>query len=132
MTHAVATLAQVTRDKFAETHIKKLEQVVRDMQSRDELVYHPMWGKDLEIVICVDAAYANNAHYSSQIGVLALLRDTESNKCEVLHHLSKKSRRVCRAVLSAEFIAMLEGFDVGYTCKEMMARMLGRELRLTM
>ena len=99
VTHAVATLAQVTRDKFAETHIKTLEQVVRDMKSRNDFVYHPIFGKDLEIVICVDAAYANNAHYSSQIGVLALLRDTESNKCEVLHHLSKKSRRVCRAVL---------------------------------
>ena len=87
------------------------------MEKRVELFYYSMQGKNLEIFVCFDAAYSNNNDNIFQIGVLSsMLRDGSSKQCAVLHHLSKKSRRVFCSELAAELTAMYKGYDLGYVC----------------
>jgi hypothetical protein len=79
----------------------------------------------LETCVCIDAAYACNPDHSSQLGVLAMLRDRQSHRCSVVHYFSVKSKRVCRSILAAELLALVEGFDVGFAIQDSLRRISG-------
>ncbi len=64
----------------------------------------------LNFSIFVDASFANNRDYSSQLGFIAVLLDGSGN-ANVVHYASVKSKRITRSVLAAELYAMVLGFD---------------------
>ncbi len=60
-----------------------------------------------------------------------MLREKVTGKCNILHYINIKSKRVCRSVLVAELLAMIEGFDIGFSVRLAMAEKTGKHLPLT-
>ena len=128
----IAKLSQVTDKTFVQEHVQALCSVTREMRTHNALKYSEMMNWKPEITVCVNAAFACNSDGTSQIGVLAMLRDSISGRCSILHYVSAKTKRVCRSVLAAEVMAMIEGFDVGFICRDVAVRLLGTHLPLVM
>ena len=70
----------------------------------------------------VDAAFANNADLSSQIGyVIALTNEQQLDEstinisANIIHWSSTKCKRVTRSVLASELYAIVAGFDIATT-----------------
>ncbi len=57
-----------------------------------------------------DASFANNADYTSQLGMVVVLSGSHANACPI-HYASWKSRRVTRSVLATEVCALSACFD---------------------
>ena len=53
-----------------------------------------------------------------------------SGKCTILHYISIKSKHVCQSALSAELLAIIEGFHIGFFCRDAAHALLGRNLSL--
>ncbi|KHJ30532.1 hypothetical protein EV44_g3546 [Erysiphe necator] len=79
-----------------------------------------------KLFIFVDASFANNRDYSSQIGfIIALANDKngEINDCtfsisgNLIHWSSIKCKRVTRSVLASELYVTVHGFDSGMVIK---------------
>jgi len=77
----------------------------------------------LKLIVFVDAAFANNADMSSQLGYIITLANEQQQEdngnstfeitANILHWSSTKCKRVTRSVLAAELFAMAQGFDMG-------------------
>lgn len=65
-----------------------------------------------EVVACIDAAFAVYKDYSSQQGIIVMLRESGSRKENIVHYSSTKSRRLYHSVLAAEVYAFVDRFDV--------------------
>lgn len=70
----------------------------------------------LKLVIFTDGSFANNPDYSSQIGYVICLMDSQ-DRANILHWSSIKCKRVTRSVLASELYAMAHGFDMGAVIK---------------
>ena len=77
----------------------------------------------LKLIVFIDAAFANNTDYTSQIGFVICLADG-SNKANFIHWSSIKCKRVTRSVLAAELFVMAQGFDVASVLKSTIEKML--------
>ena len=73
----------------------------------------------LKLLVFVDAAFANNADLSSQIGYVIVLanekqldQSTIDISGNIIHWSSTKCKRVTRSVLASELYAMVAGFDI--------------------
>lgn len=71
----------------------------------------------------VDASFANNKDYSSQIGYVIVLADEENN-ANILHWSSIKCKRITRSVLASETYAMAHGFDAAAVIKSTITQLL--------
>ena len=77
----VAHLAQYTEDRFASEKVnalrvlKKLKKTIGTNPSTSGLKFVNFDPKNLEVVVCIDAAFAVNKDSTSQIGIVAMLRD---------------------------------------------------------
>ncbi len=69
--------------------------------------------------------FATNPDKSSHLGVLAMIRDSISKVVNVVQFESSKSKRVAKSALASELFAMIEGFDVGFSIREYLQRMVG-------
>ena len=81
----------------------------------------------LEVVVCIDAAFAVNPDHTSQLSILAMLRNCETGHVNIIHYASVKSKRVCKSVLAAEIFALVDGFDMCYAIRDSVQRITGRD-----
>jgi len=79
--------------------------------------------------IFIDAAFANNTDYSSQLGFVTVLMDS-SGTANIVHYGSIKSKRVTRSALAAELYGMVYGFDQSFVILRAIEQFLGREIKL--
>ena len=75
--------------------------------------------------VFIDAAFANNPDYSSQLGFITTLMD-KNNTCNIVHYGSVKCKRVTRSALASELYAMVHGFDQSYVVKVTIDSFLGK------
>ena len=77
----------------------------------------------LKLFVFVDASFANNKDFSSQIGFVITLANEHSEHSaftitgNVIHWSSVKCKRVTRSVLASELYAMVHGVDIGIAIK---------------
>ena len=79
------------------------------------------------LALFVDASFAGNADFSSQLWFILTLMDKDG-KANVIHYSSTKSRRVARSVLSAELLAMMHDFDITSTISLSVQEIYGRNI----
>ena len=77
----------------------------------------------LKLIVFIDAAFANNSDYTSQINFVICLADG-SNKTNLIHWSFTKCKRVTRNVLTAELFAMTQKFDIASILKSSIEKML--------
>ena len=85
--------------------------------------------KQLRLITFTDAAFANNADLSSQIGYIIVLADQDN--ANILHWSSTKCKRVTRSVLASELYAMSNAFDISSAIKCTIEKILRISLPLT-
>lgn len=129
--YGVSKLSQVTKETFASEDIELVQSLMHVLKHCNEIHYTLTRCNNMELGVCVDASFASNKDLSSQLGVLCFLRDCETGICSILHFISFKSRRVCRSVLAAELLAMIEGFDIGFTLCETYEAVMGTSIPLS-
>ena len=76
--------------------IHKANKVLHSGPSLNGLKFKSIPLERMEVVVCIDAAFATNPDKSSQLGVLAMLRDKKEKTVNIIHFLSSKSKRVCK------------------------------------
>ncbi|KAE8549770.1 hypothetical protein EYB25_008294 [Talaromyces marneffei] len=77
----------------------------------------------LRLIAFVDASFANNKDYSSQLGYVIVLAD-EANNANILHWSSTKCKRITRSVLGSETYALANGFDAAAAIKSTLTQLL--------
>lgn len=135
----VAILAQYTQTMFSnesEEAIRLLKKAVKIMKtgpSMNGIKFLSIPAESMEVVVCIDAAFATNSDKSSQLGVLAMIRNKHTMDVNIIHFSSSKSKRVAKSVLAAELFSMIDGYDVGFSIKEAVVRMTGlKNVELTL
>eukprot|EP00171_Calliarthron_tuberculosum_P022600 IDg22600t1 len=134
----VARLSQVTQSMYDKNRKKyakimmRLEKALTGGPSLHGLSFIKLDMQHVEVFICIDASFAINEDNTSQVGVLAMLRDPSTGVCNIIHYTSQKTKRVCRSVLAAELLALVDGFDIGYAITYSVKQMTNRpEVNLT-
>lgn len=133
---AVAKAAQITAKQFEENkaaHVKTINSLVSYIhRTADfELQYPKLDKLSLRIQAYTDAAFGNNADFSSQLGYMIFLAD-KFNTCQPLMWSSHKSKRATRSVLGSEVMAFADGFDVAYSLKYDLEHMMQQKIPLVM
>jgi hypothetical protein len=123
-------------------------QVTKDNVGKEEIDFlnkHIQWQKDncsrglkfvrldkgsLKLIVFTDSSFANNTDFSSQIGYVLVLADSQNN-ANILHWSSTKCKRVTRSVLASELYAMSNGFDMASSIKSTIESILNIHLPLT-
>lgn len=119
----VARMSQYTESMFTEDSeeplrlLKKAMKIARSGPSLSGLKFKTIPVEHMEMVICIDAAFATNPDQSSQLGVLAMIRCKKTKCVNIIHSSSPKSKRVAKSALAAELFAMVDGNDVGFSIK---------------
>lgn len=126
-------LSQITADMYTDKHRQILNKVVKHVQDTPDYVlkHHALDENSLRLVVFSDASFANNPDMSTQLGYLVTLTD-QSGKSNILHFTSYKSKRVVRSVLAGETHAFADAFDVAFTMRHELRKVIGKEVRLTM
>lgn len=57
-----------------------------------------------------------------------MLRDKKSKMTNIVHYMSSKSKLFCSSSLTAELLAMVEGFNVGFTLRCTLHNLTGRNV----
>lgn len=63
------------------------------------------------IIVYVDAGFAANPNFSSQLGFLVTEME-KHGKLNIVHYGSIKFKRITRSILSTALFAMVHGFDI--------------------
>ena len=126
-------LSQVTPSTFDEMHVKKLNAMIRHIHStRDLSLRHsPLDENSLHVVGFADSSFSNNQDLSSQLGIIVVLTDA-TGTANVLHYNSYKSKRVVRSVLGGETYAFADVFDVAYSIRHDLRKILQKDVKLTL
>jgi tyrosyl-tRNA synthetase len=77
------------------------------------LIFPSLDRDSLSIDVFVDASFAGNSDFSSQLGYIAFLRDLH-NHFFCSDFRSSKCRQVTRSILGGELISFADGFDRGF------------------
>jgi hypothetical protein len=85
--------------------------------------------RHLRLITFTDAAFANNADLSSQIGYVIVLADQDN--ANIIHWSSTKCKRVTRSVLASELYAMSNALDIASAIKSTIEKILRISLPLT-
>lgn len=129
----VARLAQFTESMYLKDSVealrllKKCILVMKAGPSLNGIKYVTIPSDKMEVVVCIDAAFATNPDKSSQLGVIAMIRNMETCDANIVHYTSSKSKRIAKSVLAAELFAMVDGFDLGFSIKESLERISGKK-----
>ena len=128
-----ARMSQYTASMFKKDSIEPLRLLKKALKimnlgpSLDGLKFTTIRPERMEVVVTVDAAFATNPDTYSQLVVLAMIRDSSTKTVNVIHFVSSKSKRVCKSALAAELLAMVDGFDVGFSIRETLVRITDRK-----
>lgn len=87
------------------------------------LRFVPIDLRTARLIVFVDASFANNRDYSSQIGYVIVLADG-ANNANILHWSSTKCKRITRSVLASEVYGMAHGFDAAAAIKSTLTQLL--------
>ena len=126
-------LAQVT-EKECDAHIiKSVNKRIRYLRSTAKmgLVYHKLDHTSLKMEVYADASFANKKDQTTQVVHLVVLTDA-SNKCNIMHYASYKSRRVVRSVLGGELYAYADAFDYAYTLNQDLKDIMKKDIPISM
>lgn len=129
----VNLLAQVTEAQFNRHCITDTNRLIKRIHhSRGRgLIQHRLNKSHLKIKVFSDSSFANTPSSHSQLGYLILLCDN-TNRCNVIHFSSYKSRRVVRSVMGAELYAFADAFDLAFLLKTDLETMLSAKVPLIM
>lgn len=83
------------------------------------------------IVVLLDACFASNSDYRSQLGFIVRLMD-HKNFCNIVHDNSVKWIQVVRSVLDTELHVFVFGFDHGYKFRAALKCILNRNIPMEM
>ncbi len=104
-----------------------MDKVFKRLKSNSyELKYGNVDLKNAKIQVFLDASFANNKDFPSQLGFIILIVDLNGN-CSILSWSSTKCKIVTRSVLAAEFYALAYGYDAGFTIAYTVGNLLGRK-----
>ena len=130
---AISQIAQVTEKVFNEDKhkaIKLLNSTIRYTVSHPTtLKFRRLDLRSLRLIGYSDAAFANNADLSSQLGRIVFLSDKHDNASPIVFK-SYKSHRVTRSILAAEVIAFSDLFDDAYAIRTQLQQALNRDVPL--
>ena len=114
-----------------EKHVNELNKIIeRCLDTKHQcLRFIPLDLNSLSIATFIDASFANNNDFTSQLGYIICLMDA-AGSANVLHYASQKCKRVTRSVLAAELYAMALGFDYAYVIQESISDILGNAIPL--
>lgn len=93
----VALLAQYTEQRFIDgwknplLRLKQLEKIFSEAAQRG-LNYVHISRDQMEVVACIDAAFALDLDKSSQLGMLAMILNKANGKVYIVHYTSTKSK----------------------------------------
>lgn len=79
--------------------------------------------KNVEVVLCSDAAIAVNKDKPSQLNILVMFWNVHYGSPNIVHYISSKSECVSKSVLSPELSAMVPRFDVGFAAAHLLGEM---------
>jgi Reverse transcriptase (RNA-dependent DNA polymerase) len=129
---AVNMASQVTEKSFSVQKINDLNKVIKHLKSypSQALKYYKLDKDTLKLKVYADSSFANNDDFTSQLGYIVLLTD-KTDRCNIIHYSSHKSRRVTRSVLGGEVYAFADAFDFAFTLKHDLQVMLRQAVPLT-
>ena len=129
---AVNMAAQVTEKSFTIQKINDLNKVIKHLRRNPSQVlrFHKLDKASLKLKVYADSSFANNDDFTSQLGYIILLTD-KTDRCNIIHYSSHKSRRVTRSVLGGEVYAFADAFDFAFTLKHDLQVMLCQKIPLT-
>lgn len=102
-----ALLAQYTEDRSDRyvhevwTLFQKLRKAMTSPPSMNGLKFIRIPNDRLEVVLCIEAAFAVTVEKSSQLGIFVMVRYKKDCSTNIMHFASHKSRRICKAVLAS-------------------------------
>lgn len=129
----VARMYKFTEKMFAENKpecnllFKKCLKTISDGPSKDGIKYVHLDTANIDVVITVDGSQAVNPDKSSQIGIVAMVLEKNTRAANVIRYHSSKRKRVYLSPLTAERLAMVEGFDVRITLLKSLPAVTGRQ-----
>ena len=122
---------RVTISKTGTKSCEGIEQIHTCVQGTASkgLEFVPLDLNTVHVCTFIDASFARNPDYSSQLGYIICLADA-SGACNIVHYASKKCKRVTRSVLAAELYAMVLGYDYSYVIHKCLCHILARKVSL--
>ena len=101
------------------------------LENKDRgLKYVKLDSESLQLVIFIDALFANDRDFLSHIGYIICLAD--STNANIIHWSSVKCKRVARDVLAAKLYGLAHGFDISTVIKATLTKMLQRDIPLVL
>jgi len=114
-------LAQITRALMNKRVTNLCNEIIRNLKAKNPrgIRFAALDLDSLGIDILTDSSLANNLDLSTQLGIIAVLRD-KFRVANIVHWRSWKSRRIARSSLGAEAVAFSDGVDLGFIlCHEL-------------
>jgi hypothetical protein len=125
-------LSQITAPSMTEDDIGSLRTLIDRARVKRPLHFIFTDPERFEVAFFIDAAFGTNSDMSSQNGIIICLRDPSTSCLNVVHATSAKARRIARSALSAETLALSDGFNVGYAMNHALSSILGRIVPLVL
>ena len=124
--------AQITEKSFSEKDINDLNRGIRHLKlsKNQHLMFKPLDMNKLVLKAYADSSFANNTDLTCQLGHIIVLSDYK--QANILSYASKKGKRVVRSILAGETHAFAEAFDISFTIKKDLERILNIEIPLHM
>jgi hypothetical protein len=126
---SVAAQSQNPSDSDAKALNKRLKWQMENKERGLRFIHIRL--ESAKLFVFVDASFANNKDYSSQIGFIIVLANEENGGKEtfkfngnIIHWSSIKCKRITRSVLASELYAMVHGFDIGIAIKTTLDKIL--------
>lgn len=129
----VYILPQRTPESFWSKHIRVLNKAIQKNKKapKQGLEMQPLDEKTPHLKFYRDSSFSNNRNLSSQLAYIVLLCN-KSGKCNILHYISQKCRRVVRSIPGGEIYAFEDAFDYANATKYDWETMLRKRVPLQM
>jgi len=130
LTFRFAFAAQFPKPEIKDSKI--LNKVIQECLDTPEmgLKFVKLELHSMHMALFIDASFAGNSNYSSQLGYVLCLMDKHGTG-NIIHYGSAKSKRIVRSVLSAELYGMVYGFDNASVMRNTLEDFLGRKVKLS-
>ena len=108
---------------------KRLSQQIQN--SYKGLKFVKLEAKTLQLLVFIDASFANNKDLSSQIGYVIILANA-TKKANVIYQSLIKCKRVTRSVLASKLYRMAYSFNIAVAIKSIVDKVLQINLLLVL
>lgn len=125
--------AQVTEQSLDKPDIDELNTAIKKVKESPDLglKFNRLDESSIFIKVYVDASFATNKHFSSQLGYVVLVCDA-NNACHFLDYASRKSRRVVRSIMGGEVLAFSSGFDRAFIMRKNLEDIYKKRIPMTL